>query len=115
MLNQVVLVGRIVKDLEVKDIGEDKKVANITLAVQRAFKNSEGEYETDFIDISLFNGIAVNASEYCRKGDLIGVRGRLQRDSFENINGEKQFKLNVIAEKVSFLSPKARNEPESER
>ena len=55
-----------------------KKVSNLTLAVPRSYKNSEGEYETDFIPCVLWQGIAENVVNYCKKGDLVGVKGRVQ-------------------------------------
>lgn len=112
MLNQVVLVGRLTKDLEVKELEDGKKVTNLTLAIPRSFKNADGEYETDFIDCSLWNSIAENTAEYCKKGDIIGVKGRLQSSSFEKEDGNKEFRTQVMAEKVTFLSSKSKDEPE---
>ena len=105
MLNQIVLVGRLVQDPEIKELENGNKVTNITLAVLRSYKNSEGVYETDFIDCVLWNGIAENTSEYCKRGDLVGIKGRLQTDTYEK-DGKNITKLNVIAEKVTFLSSK---------
>ena len=78
MLNQTVIVGRLVSKPETKELEEGKKVANLTLAVPRSYKNENGEYDTDFIDCTLWNGIAESTAEYCNKGDLIGVKGRLE-------------------------------------
>ena len=114
MLNQVVLVGRLTKDLEVKELEDGKKVTNMTLAIPRSFKNAEGEYETDFIDSSLWNSIAENTAEYCKKGDIVGVKGRLQSSSFEKEDGNKEFRTQVMAEKVTFLSSRSKDEPERE-
>ena len=94
MLNQIVLVGRITSDLEINEV-ENKKVATITLAVSRSFKNANGEYETDFVPITIWNGIAENVCEYCKKGDIVGVKGRIQT---------KEDKIEIVAEKVTFLS-----------
>ena len=96
MLNQVVMVGRLTSDPEINEVENDRKVATITLAVQRSYKNAEGVYETDFIKCTLWNGIAENTVEYCNKGDLVGVKGRLQC-----LSGNE---LQLIAEKVSFLA-----------
>ena len=96
MLNQVVIVGRLVEKPIVEENENEKKVCNIILAVQRSYKNAEGVYETDFIKCTLWNGIAENTVEYCNKGDIIGVKGRLQC-----LGGSE---LQVVAEKVSFLS-----------
>ena len=99
MLNQVVLVGRIVEDVKVDNF-EERKVVNVTLAVQRAYKNVEGVYETDFIPVTLWGGIAENTAEYCKKGDLVGVKGRLEKQENE---------LRLVADKVTFLSSKAQD------
>ena len=114
MLNQTVLVGRLVADPEIKELESGKKVSNITLACPRPYKNAEGSYDTDFIDISLWDGVASNTAEYCKKGDIIGVKGRLQTDTFEK-DGETKKALNVVAEKVTFLSSKSKDTPEEER
>lgn len=102
MLNQTVLVGRLVNE----PVIEEEKHCTITLAVPRSYKNEEGEYETDFIPITLWNGIAQNTSEYCKKGDIIGVKGRLETKIIENEDGTKNYKLELVAEKVTFLSSK---------
>ncbi len=103
MLNQVVFVGRLVKDVEIKETENGNKVSNITIAVPRSFKNSEGVYETDFIPVTLWKDMASNTAEYIHKGDILGIRGRLQTDSFDK-DGKNEFRVNVVAEKVSFLS-----------
>ena len=101
MLNQTVLVGRLVQDPEIKELENDKKVCNIILAVTRSYKNADGIYENDFIPITLWQGIAEQTTNYCKKGDLVGVKGRLQA---------REDKVEVIGEKVSFLSSKAKEE-----
>ena len=103
MLNQAVLVGRIVKEPELKNT-EKGKVTNITLAVPRSFKNQNGEYDTDFISCVLWKGVAESTVEYCKKGDLVGIKGRIQTRNVEfEDETHKQF-VEVIAEKVTFLS-----------
>ena len=104
MLNQVIIVGRLVKtpDLFVAESG--KKGTIITLAVGRSFKNQNGEYDADFLDCTLWTGIAENTAEYCQKGDVIGVRGRLQSRIVEKEDGTKYKKMEIIADKVTFLS-----------
>ena len=104
MENQVVLVGRLVGNPIVEENENGKKVCNITLAVPRSYRNAEGIYETDFIKCTLWNVIAENTAEYCKKGDLVGVRGRLETSVYEKENGEKYRITSVVAEKVSFLS-----------
>ncbi len=107
MLNQVVLVGRLSEDPVLNQIESGKQVMTVNLAVPRSFKNSDGIYETDFIRCVLWNGIAENTAEYCHKGDIVGVKGRLQMSSFTDKEEKKQYYSEVIAERVSFLSSAA--------
>lgn len=110
MLNQVVLVGRLTDDIEVIKTEKDKKVANITLAIQRPFKNEEGVYEADFIKCTLWNSIAENTTQYCHKGDVVGVKGRIQMDHYEDKEGNQKTSFQVIAEKVTFLSSRSEHD-----
>lgn len=104
MLNQIILVGRLVKTPELFLTENGKKGSIVTLAVARSFKNQDGEYDTDFIDCTLWTAIAENTAEYCKTGDVIGVRGRVQSRIIENEDGSKYKKMEIIAEKVTFLS-----------
>lgn len=108
-MNQVVIVGRLVRDPELKETSLDTKVLNITLAVDRSFKNSNGEYEADFIDCILWKGIAKSTADHCNKGDLIGIRGRLQTRTYMH-EDVKRVVSEVVAEKVTFLSKKKATE-----
>ena len=103
MLNQVVLVGRLVRNPEIHKTENNKSVLKITLAVPRSFKNTNGEYDTDFIDCTLWDMVAKNTTDYCHKGDIIGIKGRLQTNKYEKDNNTI-YKIEVIAEKVTFLS-----------
>ena len=96
MLNNLMLVGRLTADPVIKD-----KVLSVVVAVNRQFKNEEGIYETDLIPVILWNGVAEQVSEYCKKGDLIGIRGRIE---------ENDGNIEIIAEKVTFLSSKPKEE-----
>ena len=113
MLNQVVLVGRLTKDPEVVKTDSGKKISTVTLAVQRSFKNSNGIYETDFINCILWEAIASNTSEYCHKGDIVGVKGRLQTRTYESEDKTTRYVIEVVAEKVTFLSSKKTEEQEN--
>ena len=113
MLNQVILVGRLVRTPELQITESGKKRSSITLAVSRTYKNQNGEYDTDFLDCTLWTGIAENTAEYCKTGDVIGVKGRLQTWLLENEAGEKYKKVEIVAEKVTFLSS-AKNDTKSE-
>lgn len=102
MLNQVTIVGRLVEKPTLIDLKlNQKKVCNITLAVPRNFKNEIGEYKTDFIPCVLWENIAENVVEYCEKGDLVGIHGRVQNE-FNSIK--------IHAEKVTFLSTKKKDD-----
>ena len=93
MLNQLVLVGRL------KEIKEIKEELLITIATPRPFKNEDGEYETDYFDILVRNGLVQNVKEYCNNNDLIGIKGRLEQIKDSVIPA-------IVAEKITFLSSK---------
>lgn len=97
MMNQIILVGRLVRDP--RDEGDSK----LTLAVPRSYKNADGVYETDFVPCRIWGSMAETTMEYCRKGDIVGVKGRLQ-----STNGI----IEVVAEKVTFLSSKSSHDNE---
>lgn len=105
MLNQVVFVGRLVRDPELRESENGYKYTNITIAVPRSYKNSNGEYEADYIDCKLWTGVAESTAEFCHKGDLLGVKGRVETRNFEK-DDEKKFITEIIAEKITFLSSK---------
>jgi len=106
MLNQVVLVGRLANDIELNVKESGKTVSSVVLAVGRSYKNVDGIYETDFIKCTLWNGIAQNTAEYCKKGDIVGIKGHIQTSSYEDENKVKHYNVEVVAEKVTFLSNK---------
>ena len=111
MLNQIILVGRMTKDISVNKSDKGISVATLSLAIPRSFKNSDGLYDTDFIDCVMFDNIAKNTAEYCNKGDIVGVKGRVQSRILER-DGEKEYSMEIIAEKVTFLSSKKQEEAE---
>lgn len=107
MLNQTVIVGRLVREPELHETETGKKVTNITLAVPRSYKNISGEYDTDFISCVLWQGIAENTVNYIKKGDLLGVKGRVQSRLIEEDENNKRNVMEIVAEKVTFLSSKS--------
>ena len=111
MLNQAVLVGRLVQEPELNKT-EKGNVTNITLAVPRSYKNSDGEYDTDFIRCTLWQVIAENTVEYCKKGDLVGIKGRIQSSNYEDKDGNKRYAVEIIVDKVTFLASKKQQEAE---
>lgn len=101
MLNQLVIVGRLVEEPRLVN-----NVCYITVAVPRPFKNDEGIYETDFVDCVLWSAIAENTKQYCHKGDIVGVKGRIQPRCTLDEEGNKHKITELIAEKVTFLNSK---------
>jgi len=100
MLNQLVCVGRITK-MEKKDDN-----CLLTIAIPRPYKNKDGIYETDFITCELKNEIAKNTLEYCKKGDIVGIKGRLESEK------EDSTKMIIVCEKLTFLSTKKEDSEE---
>ena len=92
MLNQIVLVGKVVEEIKTTE-----NQATIVIAVSRNFKNEEGLYESDNIPVIVWNGIIEQTKDYCRKGDTIGIKGRIQM--IDN-------NVTIIAERITFLSSK---------
>lgn len=109
MLNQLVLVGRITHEPEPVILAEGKKVLKFQLAVQRGFKNYEGEYDTDFINVTCWEGLATIVESYIEKGNMIAVKGRIQSWQYELDDVKKLNMLEVVAEKVTFLSSSRQN------
>ena len=107
MLNQVILVGRLVYDPELRTLDDGRTVTTITLAIQRGFKNAEsGEYDTDFLKCTLWSGIAENTVEYCKKGSTVGVKARLSQKYFEYEDGKSFSYPEIVAEKITFINTK---------
>ena len=102
MINQTVLTGRITRDLELKYTGTGTAVLSFSIAVERPFKNAQGERETDFIDIVAWRKTAENIAQYFKKGDGIGVVGRIQTRNYENNEGRKVYVTEVVAENFDF-------------
>ena len=106
MLNRVCLVGRLVRDPELRYSPSGVAVANFTLALDRRFKNAQGEKETDFIPCVAFKQLAENCANYLAKGKLASVDGRIQVSTYNDKDGQKRWATEVIADDVRFLSPK---------
>jgi single-strand DNA-binding protein len=106
MINNVILVGRLTKDPDLRYTADGQAVCNVTLAVGRNFKKSDGVVETDFINCTLWRKTAENTANYCKKGSVIGVTGRIQTRHYENETGQRIYVTDVLAESVKFLSSK---------
>lgn len=106
MLNRIVLIGRLTKDSDLKYTPNGVAVCNFTLAVDRTFKNANGEREADFINCVVYRQLAELCANYLSKGKIAAVDGRLQIRSYDGQDGQKRWVTEVIGEKVRFLSPK---------
>ena len=104
LINQVTLVGRLTRDPELKFTPEGVAVTNITLAVPRNYRNSAGQIDTDFVQCTLWRRIAENTVQYCRKGQVIGIVGRIQTRNYVNKEGQRVYVTEVIGDQVTFLS-----------
>lgn len=104
-MNTVILIGRLTKDCELKYTTNETPVATFSIAVNRDCKNDKGEYEADFINCKVFGSIAETVSKYSKKGDLLGVSGRIQTGSYEK-EGHKVYTTEVICKKITFLQQK---------
>ena len=104
-MNNYTLIGRLVKDLEVKESENKKKYGYITVAVIRTYINAEGNYDTDFIDMIVWNEIAERISEYCHKGDLIAVTGRIET-RMVTVEDHNEKVTQLVCDKVTFLQSK---------
>lgn len=109
MLNKASLVGRLTKDVELRYLGNGTPVANFTLAVNRPFKNRQGENEADFLNIVVWRKQAENCAQYIGKGSLVAVAGRIQSRSYDNAEGQRRYITEIVADEVHFLEPKSKS------
>ena len=103
MINNVVVVGRLTRAVDLRYTSNGTAYASFTLATARDFKNQNGEKETDFINCVMWRKPAENLANYTKKGSLIGVEGRIQTRNYENQQGQRVYVTEVLAEKFSFL------------
>ena len=109
MLNRVVLVGRMVRDPELRRTGNGTPVASFTIAMNRNFAGQNGERQADFIPCVVWNKAAENTARYCGKGSLVGVEGRLQSRSYQDNNGNNRTVIEVVCDSVQFLETRAQS------
>ena len=103
MLNNVCLVGRMAGDAELRYTPNNQAVATFRLAVNRPFKNQNGEREADFINCVIWRQQAENLANWAKKGALIGITGRIQTRSYENQQGQRVYVTEVVAENFQVL------------
>ena len=105
-MNKVIMIGRTTKDCELKQTPAGNSVVEFSIAVKRAFKSANGEYESDFFNCVAFAKLAETISRYVKKGDQIAVEGRLQTRNYTNKEGKKVYVTEIIVDNVEFLQTK---------
>ena len=111
MINNVVLTGRITRNLELKQTNNNNSSLNITLAIERNFKDQSGQKQTDFISCKAFGKRAETIAQYCQKGDLIGITGSIQTGSYQKQDGSTVYTTDVMVDGLSlFPKPKQDNQ-----
>ncbi len=110
MINNTVLVGRMVRDAELRYTPNNQAVATFTLAVNRQFKNQNGEREADFINCVIWRQQAENLANWAKKGALIGITGRIQTRNYENQQGQRVYVTEVIADSFQLLEFNKQND-----
>jgi len=108
-MNHIVIVGRLVRDVEMRYSGSGVAVSTFTLAVDRRFKNAQGEREADFIQVKCFKQLAELVANYLSKSKMAAVGGSLQISQYNDKEGVRKYSTDVIADDVQFLSPKNEN------
>ena len=103
MINNVVLVGRMTRDAELRMTQSNTAVASFTLAVNRPFKNQNGEREADFINCVIWRQAAENLANWCKKGALVGITGNIQTRNYENQQGQRVYVTEVLANNFQLL------------
>ena len=108
-MNRVIMIGRTTKDIESKVTPSGTSVAEFSIAVKRPFK-SNGEQESDFFNCVAYSKLAETISRYVKKGDQVGIEGRLQTRNYTNKEGKKVYVTEIIVENVEFLQNKKQDE-----
>lgn len=115
MINNVVLVGRLTKEPDLRYTNNGTAAASFTLAVNRSFKNANGDREADFINCVIWRKSAETLANYARKGTLLGITGRIQTRNYENQQGQRVYVTEVVAENFQLLESKNSNSSQNTR
>ena len=105
-MNSFIGIGRLTKDCELRYTTSNKAVASFSIAITRTFKNTEGEFEADFINCECWGQVADTLSKYTHKGDLIAVNGNIRTDKYQDNNGNNKTRTYILVNRVQFLSTK---------
>ena len=106
MINNVVLVGRLTKDLDLRYTANGTAVATFSIAVNRSFTNQNGKRDADFINCVIWRKSAESMANFTRKGSLVGIEGHIQTRSYDNQQGQRVYVTEVVVETFSLLEPK---------
>lgn len=109
MINRVTLIGRLVRDSDLRRTNDGTMVASFTIAVNRNYTAKDGQQQADFINCVVWRKTAETLEKYCRKGNLIGLDGRLQTRTYENAQGQRVFVTEVVCDNIQFLESKSNN------
>ena len=112
-MNKVIIIGRNTKDIELRQTPSGTSAIEFSVAVKRTFKNAHGEYESDFFNCIAFSKLAETISRYVKKGDQVGIEGRLQTRNYTNKEGKKVYITEIIVENIEFLQTKKQEEQKS--
>lgn len=115
MINSICLVGRLTKNVDLRYTPSNVAVATFTLAVNRTFKNENGEREADFINCVMWRQQAENLASWAKKGALIGITGRIQTRSYDNQQGQRVYVTEVVAEQFQLLESKGQGNQTQQR
>lgn len=112
MLNQVVIVGKLVDDPEIIKLDNGNILSRVILAVQRSYENDEGEYDYDYIDCYSKSNLALGSFDCCKKDDIIGIKGKIETREYEK-NNQKCKDVEIVAEKITFLNKRTNENEEN--
>ena len=114
MINRVVMVGRMTRDPELRRTGSGAAVTSFTLALNRNYNSADGQ-QADYISCVVWNKVAENVAQYCSKGSLVGVEGRLRSRTYDNAQGQRVYVTEVVCDSVQFLETKPRDKYEEQQ
>lgn len=109
MINRVVMVGRMTRDPELRRTGSGAAVTSFMLALNRNYNSADGQ-QADYISCVVWNKVAENVAQYCSKGSLVGVEGRLRSRTYDNAQGQRVYVTEVVCDSVQFLETRAQRE-----
>ena len=105
-MNKAFLIGRLTRDPELRYSSSNAPIVNFSIAIDRQYTNSQGQRDTDFINIVAFQKQAENVKKYVTKGSLVAIDGRIQTRNYDDKDGKKVYVTEVVADRVQFLSSK---------